>query len=184
MPRRDYDQMQLGEKESFEAVVGGKEIILPPELPAKILLDVANYGKGREDLNSEDELAFGFMLIEGVIGKENYDHVFKHLGMNGITKFVEDIMDYYDLGADEDSGAGEATEDGQGKEGEESASGTSSDIGDTSTQTSNGSIPQPEKPSMTLVSTTGRSSPESDTSSQQKDPSSQRSSSKKTRRRR
>jgi hypothetical protein len=182
MPRVDYDNMQLGEKEPFEARVGGRDIILPPELPAKILLDVANYGKGRDELGSEDELQFGFMLIEGVIGKDNYDHVFKHLGMNGITKFVEDIMDYYGLGPDDDEAAD--GEDGQGKEGEELASGTSSDIGDTSTQTSNGSTPKPGEPSMTLVSTTDRSSPESDTSSVQKGPSSRPSSSKKTRRRR
>ena len=126
---KDYDAL-TAERESFGFRVGGKDFELPPDLPAKLVLDVRRNAK--KDMTDEEAEDFGFQLIERIIGPESWPYIYEHIGIQGLGLLIPDVLSYYGLGG------GEASD---GEEGKGPASMTSSSTLEHSTQTSSGSIP-------------------------------------------
>lgn len=156
MPHYDYDEV-ANEREDFTATIGGRQITLPKVLPAKLMLDM--YNSDLANANDDKLSEFGFRLIEEVIGREQYEFVMGHIGIEGLTKFIKDVLDYYGLGKKKKGEEGEGKEETPEKEPERlSQSSESSSTSGHLTPISNGSTPRPDEDSTTIPSTGGSSS--------------------------
>ena len=132
MPKINKDYDALAAKEAEENSIGfraaGEWHELPPQLPARLVMDVQHAMKTGEDLDDEE---FGYQIIERLLGRERWERIVNACGIGTVTAIVEDVMEAYGFGGSEDG------EDGDPKGEEDSPSTTSSNIGEPSTPTSN-----------------------------------------------
>lgn len=140
--KRDEDgKLILGEDGE---PIAGEQVVLPPVLPAKIMLRFFN--KDRKEIerladSPSGQLQVGLQVIEELIGKDQWDLVTETIGFGNLNPLLTDIFRYYGMG---NQGEGEGDGEGEGKaeEGNESQSTISSTTSEPSMQTSNGTIPE------------------------------------------
>jgi hypothetical protein len=138
---KDYDALTQ-EREAFVRRIGGEDIEFRKVLPARLVLDIRR--KARKKMTDEEQEAFGFDLIEKIIGAESYEHISNHLSVEQLTDLVSDALAYYGLSseAEDEEGKAAATE---AELGPQSPSSESSPAGEHSTQTSKGSTRTPDE---------------------------------------
>jgi hypothetical protein len=145
---KDYDALTQ-EREAFVRRIGGKDIEFRKVLPAKLVLDIRR--RANKEMSDEEAENFGFALIEEIIGKEQYEHISSHLGVDHLSELVADVLTYYGLTDD--------SEDEEGKDGTpvaeepQSPSSESSAASEHSTPTSKDTTRTPDEDSTTTPST-------------------------------
>lgn len=157
-----YDFKHLGqEKEDFTVVLPDETVVtLPKVLPTDIMLRFLNSQEELENVSDGTAYKMGFAVIEGLMGKENWDKLDSVMDTVAKLDFMRDIFAYYGLSGDK-----EEEEEGKDEETtqmvDESPIEISSRTSEPSTQISNGSTPTPEEPSGMGPSTGTSSSQES-----------------------
>jgi hypothetical protein len=144
---KDYDALTQ-EREAFVRRIGGKDIEFRKVLPAKLVLDIRR--RANKEMSDEEAENFGFALIEEIIGKEQYEHISSHLGVDHLSELVADVLTYYGLTNDEDEEGKDGT---PVTEGPQSPSSESSAASEHSTPTSKDTTRTPDEDSTTTPST-------------------------------
>lgn len=128
---KDYDAL-AAEKEPFAFRVGGRDFKLPPELPARLALDLRR--QTRQEMSDAEAEDFGFRVVEALVGSsEDWEYIVDHIGVGGLAMFVQDVLSHYGLGGADEGGEAPKETAGPG----ESPSTTSSSITEPSRATSN-----------------------------------------------
>jgi hypothetical protein len=127
-------------------------VTFPPVLPAKVTLSFMHMNrKDLEKVSKDNREMFklGVQIIENAVGREEWDRVVSIIGLEAVDQLMLEVFRYYGmLPPEADSEEGEDEGEDEGKvEGGQSPSMTSSTTSEPSTQTSNGSTPNPGDPS-------------------------------------
>lgn len=131
----DYDALTEA-RETFSIKLQGRTIEFPKDMPAKTVLDLRR--KALETDQDDESAGIDFLLDMGrrAMGDEAFEYCYERLGLRELLELCTNLLSYYGILAEEGEGEGQG-KDAAKLETEPSNSTTSSDGGDSSTQTSN-----------------------------------------------
>ncbi len=109
---KNYDEL-IEERPPLRRRVGGRDIVFPKFLPAKILLQVrkAEIERKKKGVRESDEDVmwnWGFDLLKDILGEKNFEHIVAYSDLEIVMEIVMDALVYYGLrsGGDEEGDEG------------------------------------------------------------------------------